>query len=189
MADPIRVAFLGPEGTFTHETAQLWLRSRGTTDAVMLPQLDQRAALDAVRAGDAEVAVVAVETSLGGPINESADSRTLDGLIIDDEITRVCHYHVIGIRGAALAGITELRSNQKAVDDCAATLRRLLPEVRQVRTSSTAAGVQSVAEAGRADVAAVGTEAAAARYGLAILAENIEDDAENWTRWVVLRRA
>ncbi|MFN8556013.1 MAG: prephenate dehydratase domain-containing protein [Dehalococcoidia bacterium] len=55
-------------------------------------------------------------------------------------------------------------------------------------TTSTAAGVKSVAEEGRLDRAAVGNSAAAALYGLAPLAENIEDDPDNWTRWAVVTK-
>lgn len=183
------VAFLGPVGTFTHESTLRWLAGRGIMDADLRPCATQAEAINLAASGEARYAVVAVATSFAGPIQDSAGAVASAPVSVVGELTRVCHYHLLAMPGATLAGIREVRSNRKAFDDCAKRLRALLPGVGQVITASTAAAAQSVAADGRVDVAAVGTDAAAALYRLTPLASEIEDDSENWTTWVIVEAA
>lgn len=184
-----RVGFLGPEGTFTHETAELVAARLGWADPVYVPYLSGLAALEAVVRGEVDHAVVAVATSLGGDRMPEAQAIEHLGLTVLTAIQRVCHYHLLGLPGATLADITVVRSNPKALADCRTRLSALLPNATLEHTASTAAAVQSVAAAGRPELAAVGTAAAGRRYGLMTLAENIEDDPDNWTRWLVVTRS
>lgn len=184
-----RVGFLGPEGTFTHETAELAAAQLGWAEPIYLPYPSGLAALEAVARGEVDHAVVAVATSLGGDRMAEAQAIEHLGLTVLTAIQRVCHYHLLGLPGATLADIIVVRSNPKALADCRTRLAALLPRAALEHTASTAAAVQSVAAAGRPELAAVGTAAAGRRYGLMTLAENIEDDPDNWTRWLVVTRS
>lgn len=184
----MRVGFLGPEGTFTHETAEMAAGRLGWSNVTFVPYPTSVAAVEAAGRGEVDVAVVADATSLSGSMPEVHTAIELAGLRRIDEIQRVCHYHLLALPGADLAGLTGIFAHAKASGDCRAHLERLAPGVPYLPAPSTGAGVQRVAEGGRGDQAAVGTAAAGRRYGLVPLAENIEDDPNNWTRWAVVAR-
>ncbi len=184
----MRVGLLGPEGTFTHETGAMAAERLGWRSPEFVTFPTGAEAVAAAARGDVDVAVVAVATSLGGEIAAESQAAAQSGLHLLDTIQRPCHYQLAAPLGATLEGVCLVRSNPKALADCAAALTRLLPGVPHAQTPSTAAAARAVAEEGRPDTAAVCTAIAAERYGLAVLAENIEDDAANWTRWLVLGR-
>ena len=184
----MRVGFLGPEGTFTHETAEMAAEKLGWTDVTFVPYPTSVAAVEAAARGEVDYAVVADATSLSGPMPEVARAIEAAGVQRVDHIQRVCHYHLLALPGASADKLTSIVAHAKAVGDCRSHLERIAPGVPYLNTPSTGAGVQRVAGEGRQDLAAVGTAAAARRYGLVPLAENIEDDPENWTRWVVVGR-
>ena len=184
----VRVGYLGPEGTFTHETAEMAAEKLGWRDVTFIPYLTSIAAVEAAARGEVDYAVVAEATSLSGPMPDVHQAIERAGLQRLDHIQRVCHYHLLALPGATPAGLTGIFAHAKAVGDCRAHLEQTAPGVPYLPTSSTGAGVRQVAEDGRPDRAAVGTAAAARRYGLVPLAENIEDDPDNWTRWTILGR-
>ncbi len=184
----MRVGLLGPEGTFTHETGEMAAGRLGWGSPEFVTFPTGRDAVAAAARGEVDAAVVAVATSLGGEI--AAESRAVadSGLRLLDTIQRVCHYQLCASPGATLSAVRSVRSNPKALADCAVTLARLLPNVPQTHTASTAAAARAVAGEGNPEVAAVCTAIAARRYGLTVLAADIEDDRDNWTRWLVLGR-
>lgn len=184
----VRVGFLAPEGTFTHESAMLAAERQGWTGVEYRQYATGAAAIEAAARGDVDYAVVVDATSLSGPSPDVNKLIETAGVRRVDSIQRVCHYHLLARPGATLAGLTAIYAHAKAAGDCRAHLERLAPGVPYLDTTSTAAGVKSVAEEGRLDRAAVGNSAAAALYGLTPLAENIEDDPDNWTRWAVVTK-
>ena len=160
----------------------------GWTDVTFVPYPTSVAAVEAAANGEVAFAVVADATSLSGPMPDVNKAIETTGVNRVDHIQRVCHYHLLALPGAATAGLTGIYSHAKATGDCRAHLERIAPGVPHLDTTSTGAGIRRVAEEGRIDQAAVGTAAAGRRYGLVPLAENIEDDPNNWTRWVVVAR-
>ncbi len=185
----LRIGFLGPEGTFTHETAELAAAQLGWVEPVYVPYPSGVEAVQAVARGEVDRAVVAVATSLGGDRMAEAQAIADRGLTVLTTIQRVCHYHLLGLPGASLTGVRVVRSNPKALADCQKRLAALLPDAVFEHAASTAAAVRSVAEERRPHLAAVGTAAAGRRYGLTPLVENLEDDPDNWTRWAVVARS
>lgn len=185
----MRVGYLGPEGTFTHESAEMAAEKLGWADATYVPYPTSIAAVEAAARGEVDVAVVADATSLSGPMAEVNAAIEAAGVRRLDQIQRVCHYHLLALPGSNVKGLTGIFAHAKATGDCRAHLERIAPGVPYLPTSSTGAGVREVAQQGRSDLAAVGTAAAGRLYGLAPLAENIEDDPDNWTRWTVVARA
>lgn len=184
----MRVGFLGPEGTFTHESALMAAERLGWADPELVAYPTSVAAVDAAARGDVDVAVVADATSLNGLMPELTAAIDAAGVRRLDHIQRVCHYHLLGLPDATAGELTGIYAHAKAAGDCRGRLAQVAPGVPYLDTPSTAEGVRRAAEGGRREIAAVGTAAAAKRYGLVPLAENIEDDPENWTRWVVVAR-
>jgi prephenate dehydratase len=184
----MRVAYLAPEGTFTWETAQLVARERGwPADTEFVPYPDGEAIVAAVARGEADFGVAAVATSLAGErggLRRAAEQA--EHVRIAGEHQRVCHYTLMAPAGASLQSLRTVRSVQKALDDCTGWLKAHLPGVILERTASTGMAAQSLAGSRDTRIAAVAPPAAAARHGLVALADNIEDDPENWTRWLIL---
>jgi chorismate mutase/prephenate dehydratase len=184
----MRVAFLAPEGTFTWETSQIVARARGwADDAEFVAYPTGEAVVDAVDRGEAGYGVAAVATSLAGErglIRETV--KKAKHVKIVDEYQRVCHYALMARTGQELANVRSVHTVQKAIDDCAGWLREHLPGAELTPTPSTGAGAAYVA-ASHDESAAIAPPAAASRHGLQTLAENIEDDPNNWTRWLILQ--
>jgi prephenate dehydratase len=182
----MRVGYLGPEGTFTHETAEMAAAKLGWQNIEYVPIATSVGVVEALARGEVDVAVVVDSTSLSGPMPEVNKAIEVAGVRRLDHIQRVCHYHLLAPPGAALDKLTGIVAHAKATGDCRATLARIAPGLPFTTTTSTGAGVKRVADEGRLDQAAIGTATAGRLYGLVALAENIEDDPENWTGWAVL---
>lgn len=183
----MKVAFLAPEGTFTWETAQLVASARGwSEDTEYVPYSTGEAIVAAVDRGDTDYGVAAVATSLAGERGLIRSTvKQAKHVKIVDEYQRVCHYALMARAGQNLAAVRSVHTVQKAIDDCAGWLRQHLPDAELVRTPSTGEGAAYVA-ASHDESAAIAPPAAALRHGLQVLVENIEDDPNNWTRWLVL---
>ncbi|HEU4383101.1 MAG TPA: prephenate dehydratase, partial [Anaeromyxobacteraceae bacterium] len=108
------------------------------------------------------------------------------GLLIRRELLLPVEEHLLARPGTQLEEVRRILSHPQALGQCAAFLHRTLPGVPLVPTHSTADGARQASE--EAGAAAIGARAAAERYGLALLAESIQDPGENFTRFVVLMR-
>ena len=185
----MKVAFLAPEGTFTWETAQIVAKERGwPADTEFVPYSTGDEAIAAVDSGEADYAVVAVATSLGGELGRvRAAIEAAKHVKVVAEHQRVCHYAVMVRTGTEMEHVLSVHSAKKALDDCAGWLREHLPDARLVPAPSTGEGAAFVA-ASHDQSAAIAPPSAARRHGLLVVAENVEDDPANWTRWAVLGR-
>jgi prephenate dehydratase len=187
----MRVAYLGPEGTFSHEVLT---RDGATRDAALVSCATVRDAVLAVQSAAVERAVVPIENSLEGAVN-----ATLDTLVFEAPDTWIVAETVLAVRHCLVAaGPVDFRSVDRVIShpqasaQCSHYLRAHLPHARVLAATSTADAVRSVAVQGDPSVlhaAAIGTRAAAQRYGATILAEGVEDDPGNETRFVWLARA
>ncbi len=188
---PLRVGYLGPEGTFSHAAALAGAtRLPGLQDAVLLPLPTIYDVVMAVAGGELDRAVVPIENSIEGSV-----SATLDTLAIDAADVRIIGEHVqrieqclIAALPVALSEVRAVMSHPQASAQCAHFLHDHLPQAEIQTTSSTADAVRMVAERG-AGWAALGPRLAAERYGCVLLAEGVEDRAGNETRFVWLARA
>jgi prephenate dehydratase len=182
-----RVAYLGPEGTFTHEAV---LRAPGSGRFVLIPCSTIVDAVQAVREGAAEAALVPIENSIEGSVG-----ATLDALVGAGAEVSIFAEEVLQIRQCLIAaGAQELEdlevvvSHPQATAQCARFLRTRVPGATVMDSPSTAEAVRIVAEHG-AGWAALGTELAARRYGATVLLAGVEDLAGNRTRFVWLSRS
>lgn len=182
MAD--RYAYLGPEGTFT-EAALLTLP--GAAAAERLPFTTVPSALDAVRSGQAELAVVALENSVEGSVPTTLDElATGAALQIVGEIHLPVEFALLVRPGTSFADIKTVASHPHAQPQCRKWLAAHVPEAEWRAATSNAEAAQHVAD-GLYDAALAGSFAAA-RYGLTALASSIHDVDDAVTRFVVLSK-
>ncbi|MCW9088926.1 MAG: prephenate dehydratase [Gammaproteobacteria bacterium] len=178
---PTTVAFLGPEGTFSHEAV---LKHFGHS---VRPQ--PLAAFDEVfrevEAGSADYAVVPVENSTEGMVSYTLDLLLKTPLKICGEVELRIHDHLMS-RENELAAIKKVYSHAQSLAQCREWLDAHLPTVERIAVGSNAEAARLAAE--EPGAAAVAGKSAAERYGLPLLASNIEDEPNNTTRFLILGR-
>ena len=178
------VAFQGDRGAFSEVAARGLLGSGA--DLVPCRTFDDVFA--AVRSGQATCAVVPIENSLAGSVHRNYELLGGSELEIAGETLMRIRLSVLAPPGATLAGLRRILSHPVALAQCQRFLTAH-PEIEAVATYDTAGSVRLVMEDGRTDEGAVAGAPAAAVYGAIVLAENIEDHAENYTRFLLLARA
>jgi len=178
----MRVAYLGPAGTFTEDA----LREAAPADD--LEPLRTPTVADAILAvdrGEAERAFVPFENSIEGSVRSTLDTLAFEAeaVTIVGEHDFEVHAHLIARPGVALDDVAAVLSHPQPLAQCARFLRERLPGVERRSVSSTAEAVRMVGESVR-PWAAIGARAAADLYGCAVLREGIEDEPDNVTRFV-----
>ena len=179
--EPLKVAFLGPEGTFTQQAV---LRHFGhSVRALALATVGE--VFQEVEAGNADFGVVAIENSSEGTITNTLDRLLTSPLHICGEVELRIHHCLMGKMGT-LARVLRVCSHSQALAQCRGWLDEHLPEAERVAVSSNAEGARRARD--EQGSAAIAGEIAAEVYGLGILAREIEDRADNATRFLVLGR-
>jgi prephenate dehydratase len=176
------LAFLGPEGTFAHAALRELPAARGAT---LLPTANVTLAIDAVRAGEADGALVPLENSVEGAVPATLDELANGTpLIIAEETYLDVAFELMARPGTALASIGSVATHPHAEAQVRRWLLTNLPDAQVALVGSTAGAAQAVA-AGEYD-AAVGAAVAGELYGLTVLAHDIADNAGAVTRFVLL---
>lgn len=178
----MRIAFLGPRGTYSEEAA---LRHAGQASQ-LVPFGSIAAVIGAVQEGAAEQAVVPVENSLEGAVTHTADLliHSTD-LVIRREIVLPIHHCLLVQPGFAPPLVRVVYSHPQALAQCRSYIQEHLPEAEPVASLSTAGAVQDMGSSMR-PAAAITSRRAAEIFGAKIFDHNIEDSANNKTRFVVL---
>ena len=184
MSQSSRYAFLGPAGTFT-EAALLALPGAASRQGVPFPSVP--AAFDAVRSGDCEAAVAAMESSVEGAVTATMDELASgEPLMIVRELLLPISFALLTRPGTALEEVKTVSSHPVAEPQCRRWLAQHLPEVRWEAAASNAEAARQVYE-GAYDAALAGAFTAA-RYGLEVLRDGIHDNHGAQTRFVVVTR-
>ena len=181
----MRLAFLGPVGTYGEQAAQLLAEQEGLGAVTFVPQQGIRAVIQALAGGECEAAVVPVENSVEGGV-----TACLDALWEHPDLA-VARALVLPIRHAlvgsgSLEDISEVLSHPQALAQCSQWLAEHLPTALQLPTSSTAEAARMVR--GSRFRGAVASRQAATEHGLEVLAYPINDVPGNCTRFLLLRR-
>jgi chorismate mutase/prephenate dehydratase len=179
--EPLKVAFLGPEGTFTQQAV---LKHFGhSVRALALPTVDE--VFQEVEAGTADFGVVAIENSSEGTIANTLDRLLSSPLQICGEVELRIHHCLLG-KMNALDQVLRVCSHSQALGQARGWLNEHLPDAERVPVASNAEGARRARD--EKGTAAIAGEIAAEVYGLNILAAEIEDHADNSTRFLVLGR-
>jgi prephenate dehydratase len=179
----VRVAFLGPAGTYAEEA----LRASASGPVEELPYPSVHEAVMAVQTGEAERAVVPIENSLEGSVSATLDVLAAEatGVRIAAEVDLAIHHCLIARDGTSLEHVERVLSHPQATAQCARFLRERLPHAERTNTPSTAEAVRMVAAEER-PWAALGSSFAAELYGCQVLEDQVADSEDNVTRFVWL---
>lgn len=178
----VAVAFQGEPGAYSEEAALSFFGK--TTRGVPCESLDE--VFEAVETEEVPFAVVPVENSLEGSITRAYDLLLDSPLMVCGEAELRVSHCLIAIEGASLETIKSVHSHPQALGQCRRFLTHLKCEV--VPASDTAGSVRMIKDQGRLDCAAVASARAAEIYGMKIIAREIEDNPQNFTRFFVLSK-
>ena len=176
---PLKIAYLGPEGTFTQAAA---LKHFGHAVATV-PLAAISDVFQEVEGGSCHYGVVPVENSTEGVISHTLDMFLNSPLKICGEVTLRIHQNLMG-NNPDLGALKVVYSHQQSLAQCRGGLDRHLPQVERIPVGSNAEAARKAAES--RDAAAIAGTTAADLYGLQLLAPNIEDDPGNTTRFLVI---
>jgi chorismate mutase/prephenate dehydratase len=179
--EPLKVGFLGPEGTFSQQA----VHKHFGHSAHGLPLSSIEEVFQEVEAGNADFGVVPVENSTQGTIQSTLDMFLTSKLKICGEVELRVHQHLLN-RSGRIEDIERIYSHPQSFAQAKAWLRQYLPKVEKIPVSSNAEAARRARNAD--DAAAIAGAAAANVYGLKIVAGPIEDRPDNTTRFLVLGR-
>jgi chorismate mutase / prephenate dehydratase len=179
--EPLKIAFLGPEGTFTQ--AAVLKHFGSSVRALPLPAIDE--VFHEVEGGIADFGVVPIENSSEGTVNHTLDMFVSSGLKICGEVELRIHHFLMG-RMSGIDAVKRVCAHPQALAQCRGWLDDQLRDVERVAVSSNAEGARRARD--ERGTAAIAARAAAEIYGLTLLADEIEDRSDNTTRFLVVGR-
>lgn len=179
--EPLKIGFLGPEGTFSQQA----VHKHFGHSAHGLPLSSIEEVFQEVESGDADFGVVPVENSTQGTIQSTLDMFLTSKLKICGEVELRVHQHLLS-RGGRIEDIERVYSHPQSFAQTKAWLRQYLPKAEKIAVASNAEAARRARNAD--DAAAIAGAAAANVYGLKIVAGPIEDHPDNTTRFLVLGR-
>jgi prephenate dehydratase len=184
IARDMRVAFQGERGAFSEEAAVKLLG--GEVRLVPLPTFE--AAFGAIAKGTADYILAPIENSLAGPVHRSFDLLVESALTIVGEVIIRVEHNLIGPPGGRLEEVAIVESHPVALAQCEEFFSAR-PFLKRIATDDTAGSVREIVQAGDRTRAAIASKRAAEIYGGQILREHLEDDPENYTRFLLLAPA
>jgi chorismate mutase/prephenate dehydratase len=176
---PLKVAFLGPKATFTHLAC---VKQFGFS-ATFLPQKDIADVFDEVERGRAEYGIVPIENTTEGVVSHTLDMFVDSNLKINGEVLLEVSLALLSKTGN-ITDVTKVYSHTHALAQCKDWLKEHLPDVPIYDVASTALAAQTVAD--NTSSAAVASELAAPLYGLQVVEDKIEDNINNFTRFLII---
>lgn len=183
---PVRVAYQGVEWANSYLAAQKYLTGLGLAGRLE-GHRSFRGAVAALSSGQADLALLPIENTTAGSINEVYDLlREEDVFLVGEETWRVDH-SLAGPAEVPLDSLTRVLSHPQGLEQCS-TFLESLPHCTPVTYFDTAEAMRLVAAEGDPTQAAIGPPEAAAAFGLVVLQHGIANQEENWTRFVVLSR-
>jgi len=175
-----RAAYQGEPGAFSEQAAIAYLGDG--VEARGYPTF--RDVFDKVAAGEADVGVLPIENSIMGPIHANYDLLMEHELAIVGELKLRVSHALVAHPGVALAEVRRIHAHPAAAAQCERFLRGRSVEAAY----DTAGAVKMIRERGLRDAAAVASTRAAAVYGMSVIEEAIEDDPQNYTRFIIVSR-
>jgi len=173
------IVYQGESGAYSHLACRAYF-----PDHTPMPCTSFASAFARVRNGEAQLAMIPVENTVAGRVSDIYHLLPEGGLHIVGERYLAVHHQLLGVKGAKKEDIKSARSHPMALGQ----VRKKLLEwnIQSVADVDTAGAARKVAEAGDKSVAAVASKLSAEIYDLDILAENIEDESHNTTRFLIL---
>ncbi len=179
--EPLKIAYLGPEGTFTQQAVNLHFGH--SVRALAVGGLDD--VFSQVEIAEADFGVVPVENSSQGIVSHTLDRFVESDLRICGEIEMTVHHNLLTL-AKSLSGVERIYSHQQSLSQCKRWIHEHLPAAECIAVSSNAEAARRVRQI--PDAAAISSESAAEIYGVPVLFAHIEDSRDNATRFLVIGR-
>jgi chorismate mutase/prephenate dehydratase len=179
--EPLKIGYLGPEGTFTQTAVHKQFGH--SVRALPLPTIDE--VFHEVEAGAADFGIVPIENSTAGSVNHTLDSFLMSPLKICGELELRIRQHLLG-NMADLDKVVRVCAHPQSLAQCRAWLREYLPDAELIEVASNAEGARRARD--EAGTAAIAGDAAAEVYHLEKMIADIEDRPDNTTRFLVIGR-
>jgi prephenate dehydratase len=179
----MRVAIQGTAGSFHHQAVKAWFDGDNFS---LVPAETFTKAFTQLETHEADIALLAIENSIHGSLTETLDLIEQHRYPIVGELYLRIHQQLIGLPGTPLSAIKYVYSQPVALAQCNNYIATHLPHAILVDYHDTTASVQYVKDQNDPTIAAVAGIDAAKEYGLTVLAENIEDNKQNFTRFLVI---
>jgi len=176
-----RIVFQGEPGANSHLAI-----SQAYPDAEAVPCATFEDAFAALSGGDADLGMIPIENSVAGRVADIHHLMPESKLHIVAEYFMPVKHQLLGVKGSKLGDIKTVESHVHALGQCRKIIRKL--GIKPIVAADTAGSAREIAERGDKTAGAIATRLAAEIYGLDILAENVEDEAHNTTRFIVLSR-
>jgi len=177
----MKIAFQGELGANSHLAI-----TEAYPDAEPLPCATFEDALAAISSGEAALGMIPIENSVAGRVADIHHLLPASGLYIVAEWFLPVRHQLMAVKGVTLKDIKSVESHVQALGQCRRIIRKL--GIKPVVAGDTAGSARDISERGDKSSAAIASRLAAQIYGLNILAEDVEDEAHNTTRFVVLAR-
>lgn len=177
----MRVAIQGEAGSFSHEAARRLFPEAAVRSCALSADV-----FDSLGSGSVQAAVIPIENSLAGPVSEHYDLLLAHDFFIEREFRLRIEHCLIAARGTKLNALTRVLSHPVALQQCRGFFQKH-PSIIASPFYDTAGSVKHIVQDGLTDAAAIAGAQAAPEYGAKILLKGIEDDKQNFTRFVVLR--
>jgi chorismate mutase/prephenate dehydratase len=180
--EPLKSAYLGPEGTFAQQA--VYRHFGHSVQALGHPAIET--VFEQVQGEEADFGVVPIENSTQGIVTHTLDMFLESDLKICGEVEMRIHHNLL-THSESLGGLERVYAHQQSLSQCRAWLRRNLPGVETISVASNAEAARRVRNS--PDAAAIASRSAAEIYGVPMLFTRIEDNPDNTTRFLVIGRA
>ena len=178
-----KVSYLGPEGTYTQEACEHFFDNQGE----YLPYENVDAAVKALVDGESDYAVIPQENTIGGAVIDYVDTLIGEAKVsVTGEVELTINQNLLVMPGTELGDIKTVYSHKQGIAQGKEWLEKNLPDAEVIEVSSTAEGARMVSEGKDPSCAAIASAGCSDVYGLDILAENIQNNDNNKTRFYVL---
>lgn len=175
----IKVAYLGPKGTFSEEAAHQFFSDQ--TEWIMYESIMD--VLEAVNKEEVDKCIVPIENSIAGNIHMTVDGLLMYDLHIEADLIFTVSLHLLGNQNTSIDKISTIRSISPVINQCREYIRNHGYKIEY--TDSTAKAASSLKDISDINVAAIGSKMLAQEYGLKIIESEIQDNSANHTRFIV----
>jgi len=177
---PLRIGYLGPQGSFSHTAAMLKFGQSVEYE----PVADITSIFDEVSKGHCDLGLAPIENTMGGGVIETLDALIDSDVKVCAEVLMAIHHNLLA--NCSLEEVEKIYSKPEVFSQCRSWLSTTFKDTQTVPVASTARAAQMAAD--EPNAAAIGSSVAAELYNLRIVCENIEDITNNVTRFLVIGR-
>ena len=177
------ISIQGVKGAFHEEAAINYYGG----EINILPNISFYEVIKSIRENNAKAGILAVENTISGTIHSNLNLIRESGLTICGEVYLQIEQNLVGLPGATISDLEEAHSHYMAIDQCRKFFRDH-PHIKLIESDDTALSMKKIAEKKLTTVGAIGSKIGAHHYGLNIIAEGIETNKKNYTRFLIIER-